>query len=312
MLKSSNPTRRIAGRLLVVTGIAAALPLTASRAVEYVDVPASAGPAASAAPQAPAAGPGLAATTVAVLPATSPVPASQPAAPVAPNAHAFTFRVAPGRHLAFAATRVPTAALPAALPAAAATPSAPLSTYNIVSADGQHYIVRGAPPQSLEIRGDGETFVIDGKTKRWEQLTPAEKDEVRRAVAKANAALAKTHIDQARIMQEVAAIPDRAHLADLQRELARTQVSVAQSVRRMDEQAARERAAGRQPDQLEAAIRATLQSVQAIDLSVASRALAHVDRDKITADVANAQASMEAAKAELARIQARMDSEERH
>ena len=45
------------------------------------------------------------------------------------------------------------------------------------------------------------------------------------------------------------------------------------------------------------------------ELRAASRALAGVDRDKIGADVAGAQASMEAAKAELARLQARMDAE---
>jgi hypothetical protein len=75
--------------------------------------------------------------------------------------------------------------------------------------------------------------------------------------------------------------------------------------------APRQRAAAPTPDHLEQAIRATLQSVQAVDLGAASRALATVDRDKIAADVAGARASMEAAKAELARLQARIDSDQR-
>lgn len=308
MLKSSNPTRRIAGRLLVITGIAAALPLTASRAVDYVDVPAPAAPAVS--PTVVRAAPLLASAPVSHVQrptvsaeaqaSAAPKPTATLSASTAADApesrtppSTFNLATDDGHHLSIIATPVTA------------------STYGVVSADGEHFILNGAaPPSQFEIRGNGETFVIDGKTKRWEELTPGEKAEVRSAVAKANAALAKTHLDQARIMQEVAAIPDRAHLAELQNELARTQANVAESVRRMDERAARDRAAGRDPDQLEAAIRATLQSVQAIDLRVASRALAGVNRDKIAADVANAQASMEAAKAELARIQARIDSEQ--
>jgi multidrug resistance efflux pump len=47
--------------------------------------------------------------------------------------------------------------------------------------------------------------------------------------------------------------------------------------------------------------------VQTIDMS----ALATIDRDKIAADVSGAQQSMEKAKAELARIQARLDAQDR-
>jgi beta-lactamase regulating signal transducer with metallopeptidase domain len=331
MLKSSNPTRRRLGRLLVISGIAAALPLTASRAVDYVDVPVPADP------PVPAAAPGIApvaAAPVEATPATAPATASAAVAPVPPAARAQTFHLRPGQHFAFAGTQVSTAVLSATgapAPLAAAplttfklttddgrklailgTAVAPSATYKIVSADGQHYVVKGAPPHDFEIRGNGETFIIDGKAKRWEELTPGEKAEVQRAVAKARAALEKTRLNQAQILREVAAIPERARLADVQRELALTQARVAESVRRIDEQAARERAAGRAPDQLEAAIRATLQSVQAIDLSVASQALANVDRDKIAADVAGAQQSMERAKAELARVQARIDADQHH
>lgn len=153
----------------------------------------------------------------------------------------------------------------------------------------------------------GDLITIDGKTKRWEELTPAEKARVRSAVAKARAALAKTHLDEAKIMRDVASIPDG---TELQRQLARSQAEISESVRRMDEKAAQVRAAGREPDQLEAAIRATLQSVQAIDLQNAANALANVDRQKIASSVAGAQQSMEKAKAELARLQARMDADQ--
>jgi len=250
MLKSSNPTQRLAGRLLVATAIAAALPLTASRAVDYVDI---------AAPQ----------PTAAIVHAAAPTPVLAASASQAANPSMRT-----EVHPAVSAGLVPAA-----------------STLNV--------------DDNLTISGD--LITIDGKTKRWEELTPAEKARVRSAVAKARAALAKTHLDEAKIMRDVASIPDG---TQLQRQLARSQAEISESVRRMDEKAAQARAAGREPDQLEAAIRATLQSVQAIDLQNAANALANVDRQKIASSVAGAQQSMEKAKAELARLQARMDADQ--
>ena len=294
MLRNSSPERRIAGRLLVVTAIAAALPLTAGRAVAYVDVPQAPRPVATPPSAAPAVAPLASAAAVAAQPTPAPVPAAAAAAAPSPRTPASTYALTTddGKHLSFVATPVTA------------------STYSVVSADGQHFILNGSSPQQFEIRDNGETFIIDGKKKRWDQLTPAERDQVRRAVAKANDALAKTHIDQARIAEDLARIPDPAKMAEIQRRLGETQARIEQSVRRLEAEETRARAAGRNPDQLEAAIRATLQSVQAIDFSAASRALASVDRQKIAADVANAQASMEAARAELARIQARINSDQ--
>jgi bla regulator protein blaR1 len=254
MLRTSNPARRLAGRLLVVTGIAAALPLTASRAVDYVDV-------------------------------AAPPPPVLASAPVS-GIHEPTVVMA---------AEAPTRSRPTAAVLSASVAAAPRQGPAPVARDG------------ITINDDRVT--IDGVTKRWEDLAPAEKERVRSAVAKARASLAKTHIDEARLMAELAAMPDRARLAELQGELARSHANIDQAVRRMQAEEARARASGRDPDQLEQAIRATLQSVQAVDLGAASRALAGVDRDKIGADVAGAQASMEAAKAELARLQARMDAE---
>jgi hypothetical protein len=261
MLRSSNPKRRIAGRLLVITAIAAALPLTAGRAVHYVDIPA-------------------AAVRTVVAPRVTPA--------VAPPASAAVVAAQP-----VAAAKAARLAL-ASVTAAAAPASAP----RVDSRD------------NLTINGDLVT--IDGVTKRWEDLNPAEKARVRSAVAKARQALANTHIDQARIAQDLARIPDQAQVAELQQRLARIQAGVADSVRTMDDQAARDRAEGREADQLEEAVRATLRSAQAVDLSAASRAVAKIDRQKIAADVANAQASVDAAKAELARIQARIDADQQH
>ncbi|MGN6850061.1 MAG: M56 family metallopeptidase [Sphingomicrobium sp.] len=252
MLTTSNPARLVAGRLIILSVIAVALPLTAGRAVEYVDVPA-------------------------------------PATPVAPMAQA------------------------AAVPAAAAVSgmqAAPVAAVRATAA---------VDPGRASFRSDtddmtiNEQFVtIDGTRKRWEDLTPAEKARVRAAVAKARTALANTHIDQAKIEHDLANVPDQARIEEMQRGLADSRARIAESIRRIDAEAADARAAGRQPDRLEAAIRDRLLSVKDVDFEAAARALAGIDRQKIAAQVAGAQESVERAKAELARIQAKIDSEQRH
>ncbi len=241
MLRSSTPTRRVAGRTLIVTAIVVALPLTAGHAIAYVDVPA---------PEAP-------------RPVTDAMAAAAAVAAVQP---ASVAKAAPSR-----------------------------------------------PAQHAEFDGDltinDDIVTIDGKTKRWEDLTPAEKTKVAAAVAEARASLANARLDEAKMMSDLAKIPDKLRLEQMQRDLAGTQTKVAESMRKIDEEAAKARAEGRTPDALEAAIREKLQSAQAIDLSEATRAFANIDRDKIAADVAGAGQAMEKAKAELARIQARIDAD---
>jgi beta-lactamase regulating signal transducer with metallopeptidase domain len=266
MLRSPTPTRRAIGRLLILTVAAAAMPLTASRAVEYVITPAPPTPA-------------VAATRV--LP------------PVAAMGATVSQMAEPQR---------------------ATAPTHPAATvYDVTASDGQHFAVSDNHDHfngDLTINEDYVT--IDGKKKRWEDLTPAERARAREAVAKARTALANSHFDEAKMMRDLAKVPDKARVAEIQRQLAGTRADLAESVGRMQEEAARARAAGRAPDALEAAIAERLQSVQDVDFEAASRALAGIDSKKIAADIAGAQDSMERAKAELERIQARLDADQRH
>ena len=244
MLSSPSPTRRVAGRVIVISAIAVALPLTAGRAVEYVDVPAPANAPARAAP--------MAAAVTAVQPSPAPELADRPV----------------GTH--------------------------PRSKFE----------------DDMDIN---EGFVtIDGQRKRWEDLTPAEYARVKAAVAKARTALANTHLDQAKLMRDLANVPDQARIDEMQRQLAGSRASIVESIRRIDAKAAEDRASGREPDRLEAAIRERLQAAQDVDFEAASPALASIDRQKIAAQVAGARESVEKAKAELARIQARIDADQRH
>ncbi len=245
MLHNPSQSRRIAGRLLIVTAVVVALPLTAGRAIAYVDVPA---------------------------PILAPIPSA-----VQPPA---------------------AAAVLAAQSSAAPAP------------------VTRQPERSTEFDGDltinDDRVTIDGQTKRWEDLTPAERSRIAAAVSKARSSLANVHLDQEKLARDLANIPDEARMEQIQRDVAGTKAQIADSMPKMDEAAARDRAAGRAPDSLNAAIREKLASVQNIDLTEASRALANIDRDKIAAEVSGAGQAMEKAKAELESIQARIDADQRH
>lgn len=252
MLNNSSPTRRLIGRLMTVSLIAVALPLTASRAVEYLNIP-----------------------VPAVAPAVHSVPAtaSHPAGDVPVEAAAMVAAqpVAPAH----------------AVPAVTASPT--------IIDDGNMTI-------------SDDRVVIDGKSKRWEELTPDERTRVRGAVAKARTALNNVHFDQAKVMASLANIPDKKRMEEIQREVARAQANAATAANDLSVNSAELSRWGVDSAKLAANIRTALKSVQGIDLS----ALDTIDRDKIAKEVAAAPQSIEKAKAELDRIQARMDAEDRH
>lgn len=243
MLRSPNPNRRVVGRLMVVSAIAVALPLTAGRAVEYLDV--------------------------AVL-SPAPGPVSVVAAPV----------------------------VTAVAAAAAVQPVAPARPVTSTS---------GPVLNSGDLTIDEDRVIIDGQTKRWEELTPQERTRVRAAVASARTALANTHINEAQIREALRNVPDRKRMEDIRREVEQAQANAAEAANNISVNSEELRRWGVNPEQMAANIRAALQSVQGLDLS----GLAAIDRDKISADVAGAQQSVEKAKAQLERIQARMDAEDR-
>ncbi|HEY4070749.1 MAG TPA: M56 family metallopeptidase [Sphingomicrobium sp.] len=247
MLRTASSNRRLAGRIMIVTAIAVALPLTASHAIEYVDV------------QAPGASP-------------------------APVAHSVPTVAA-----------VPVAAAAAAVqPAPAAVPHAT------------------AGPDDSDLTIHDGMVTIDGKTKRWEELTPAEKVRVRSAVAKAREALANTHIDQAQIMRDVAAATDKIDFEKLQRDLSQSQAGVAEAMSGLDGAAPYIRAAGQDPEQLKASVRQAMEAARNIDVEAIKRAVSAIDQRKMAETLAGAEESMRKATAELDRMDARMRADEQH
>jgi hypothetical protein len=76
----------------------------------------------------------------------------------------------------------------------------------------------------------------------------------------------------------------------------------------IDANAANIRRSGQDPEAIKAQVRASLKSVEAIDVeAIARKAMASVDPAKIAASVAAAQASVAQAQAEIDRIEVHLD-----
>jgi beta-lactamase regulating signal transducer with metallopeptidase domain len=239
MLRSPRPAGRLAGRLIVAGAIAVALPLTASRAVDYIDVPA---------PEAamPAVAPAVKATPALAAKVAAPATVARPATVAAP--------------------------ILAAAPAPAR--------------------VAGSE-ESITMSDDRIT--IDGQTRRWEELTPAQKARVRDGVAKARAGLAKAHVGRERALREVGDAMARIRLNhDELGRLAETNARIAETMRRLDDPK----------------FRAILQS-QAINVAAIQRSIKAIDEQKIAASLAKADEAMRSAEAELDRLEVRTRADPR-
>ena len=224
----SNPTagRRLTGRMMVLATIAVALPLTATRAIHYVDVP------------------------------------------------------APLKALA----------APAAAPAAAAVAAQTASP---------------APAhRDTPINISDDKVTINGQTKRWQDLSPAEKEEVRRSIAQAREEISR--INHEEIQREVREAMSKARVNqdEIRRELASARAEVDQAMREIDAHAAEIRRSGQDPEQIKAIVRTSLKAVEAIDVEAITRsAMASVDPAVINTALAAAEAGLAKAEVELERIE---------
>jgi beta-lactamase regulating signal transducer with metallopeptidase domain len=237
----SNPTagRRLAGRTIVLASIAVALPLTASRAIQYVDVPM--------------------------------VSASQPVAAPAAVASVQAVQAAP------AVQAVPAVQAPSAI-----APVAPI----------QHR-------SSLSV--NDRKITINGQTKEWKDLTPAEKAEVRKAIAEAREELNRVNSGEMQREMRRALEASKIDQEQVRRELADARVEIDRAVQEIDANAAELRLHGQDPDRLKAKVRASLAS---LDAEAIDRKLREVNPERIAESMAKAQEGLRRAEAEVARLEA--------
>jgi bla regulator protein blaR1 len=233
----SNPTagRKLTGRMMVLAAIGVALPLTATRAIHYVDVPML-----SEAPAAPKAVPHA---SVAPVAAVAQVAAPAPVAPIAPVNK--------------------------------------LANLNI----------------------EGGMVTMNGQTKHWKDLTPAEKAEVRKSLAEAKEEISRINRDEIQRNVREAMNEARINKEEFRREMAEARVEIDRAMREIDAHSAELRRAGQSPEQIKATVRASLKSVEAIDIEAITRnAMASVSEAQMERALEAAQDGLDKAQDELDRL----------
>jgi Spy/CpxP family protein refolding chaperone len=177
--------------------------------------------------------------------------------------------------------------------AAQAAPVAPASPEAIAPIEPIH-----------AIHVDKGVVVMNGKTRKWSDLTTEEKAEIRQSIAEARRELAEHRVDGREIQVEIQKAMAEAKFdkEDLRRELAEARAEIASAMAEIDAHRSEMTRAGVDPEQLKASIKASLKGVESIDVEAIRRsALASVNMEQIQATVDHA---MRAAEAELDRVEA--------
>lgn len=286
MLISSNPRRRLAGKALVLGAVAVALPLTATWATLYVDRVAPAAPnhrLPSKSPVAP----------LAALAPASPQPVAAPAAPLSPLA-SLVAAIAPAAPAAPAApSAVPAPAAPAAPSVRIHAPIAAVATVNAVAQ------VAVAPQPDIAI--DRDSIRINGTTKRFSQLTPQERAQVRNEMNRARIELARERANIPQRLEEARRHMEKFNNGEFEREMAQARREIEQAVREIDRNKHEMRRAGVDAERIKAQVRASLRDVQKIDVKRIQReAMASINPAQIESSLRDAERS-------LAEVEARLD-----
>jgi hypothetical protein len=260
MLVRQSTGRRIAGKALIALSAATALPLTASWAVDYVDV-------AGAAPLAPAAQAQSAATTRADASA-APTPAA-------------SMTVAPAS-------------------AAAPETSVQENEDGTVTLPGGVTLGRGSTAFF-----ENDDVLINGKVKRIDQLSRAERSKLRAIILKSLRELAR---DRAELPAELARLrreADQARSGELRREIIRDREDLRRDLAEIESRADELRAEGEDPEKIKAEIRESLREAEARDIDKEVReAIDSADPDKVVGQIRREEEQM-------ARMLARLDQLDR-
>ena len=231
MLTNPSTGRRLAGRVIVVAAIAVAVPMTATRAIEYVDI---AVPSAVSAPQ---------------------------------------------------AVKAPTAL--AADAAQATAPAAPVQ-----------------PRSNLSI--NGEMISFDGETKRWEEMTTADKARVRAEITQAREELKRVNTEEIRRDVREAMAQTKIDKEEIRREMASARRDIDEAMREIDANAAEIRRSGQDPEQIKELVSVSLKAVEAIDVEAITRqAMSSVEPQVVNSALAAAEAGLRQAQADLDRLEAK-------
>lgn len=249
MLRNTNPNRRLAGRLLVGSAILIAVPLTAGKAVRYVD-------------------------------ASQAAPAIRTTPTVAPVA-------------------------PTAMKAVAVSAAAPVAEAQAMN-DEPTTLPGGVTLGKGDIAFlENDNVIIDGKVKRLDQLTPAQRHQLRNAIAKSSLELQRESAELPARLAEARQEIDRIKSGSYQREIMEARADLQKDLAEIDSIAPELRAAGEDPEKRKAEIREALRESEAINIDKEiGEKLSDLDPDKIAAELRQGVEQMK-------RLQARLEQLDR-
>ena len=125
--------------------------------------------------------------------------------------------------------------------------------------------------------------------------------------------MARSQIDREKIRRDIreAMAETRIDQEELRRDLARARADIDRAMREVDAHAIDIRRSGQNPEELKATIRASMKSIEAIDVEeITRKALASVDHAAIEAGLSSAVEAMAKAEAEMEQLEQRFEPEE--
>jgi hypothetical protein len=212
-------------------------------------------------------------------PVAAPVPVALPASVVAPAP------VAPS----LPAPAVRAVKLAALAPAAAAAPRVP-----------------GVILKDSDLSISGDSVWIDGKRKRWEELTPEERARVRAATAQARKTINEQIANLPKQLAEIERSRDMFRSGDFQRQMIDAREGVQRALAEMDAQAKILRATGQDPDKLKRDLQKSLEQIQQTNVEKITReSLESLDPEKIRSQIMSARTSLDEIEARLNQLERR-------
>ena len=253
MTSETNPKLRRFGFALLGGTTLLALPLTATWAVNYVDVPSAA--------KAVQARPAIPGSAIAIsVPGTAVTPIS-----------------------------------PKLVGAAAVTAPAQ-------SVGNQGYVLPGGVTLDKDSVAffDDDRVVINGRAKRLEELSPAERSKLRSAIDTSRRDLVRERAELPKRLAEVRRDLDNIRSGAFKRELLENREDLRRDLAELDSIAGELRANGEDPEKRRTEIREALREAESVDIDKQIRqALAEANPEKIAAELRNAEAQMTRIKAKL-------------
>ena len=200
----------------------------------------------------------------------------------------------------------PAAPISPVIPATAVAPPAPIAPIAPVRAQ-QREAATILSDASADISFIGADNVrIDGKTKRWEDLTPAERAEIRASTAQARRDIERQLANLPEQLAQVRRESERFSNGEFKREMAEAMANMKQALASIDQQAAVLRATGQDPAKMKADIRRSLSQVEQMDIDkVVRESMASLDPEKIRRDVEGAAKSLDEVEARLDQLDKR-------